>query len=391
MMEIFVFDTTEKILLTATGLCFLIQVIYYGSLYSRIARRNRAERNKELHFGQEQSPLSVILYAHEAAGQLRKNLPAILEQEYPQFEVIVIIDGQDDGSEDYLTMLEEHHPNLYHSFIPESSRYISRKKLAVTLGIKASKYDWIVLTETNCHPQSPHWLRTLARNFTSRTEMVLGYSSYERGHGWFHKRASYDNLFTGMRYLGAALGGHPYMGFGKNLAYRKALFYRHKGLSAHLNLQRGDDDLFVNQAAHTDNTRVECTPEAVVCMSQPRQVKDWREEKIGYCSTSHLYTGWQRWLFGFETSSRLLFYGCWITALLTGLRHFHWVAAGIAILLFLTRWGLQGIVMHYTTKALQEKRRYFWSLPIFDLLQPMQSLRWKLYCLFRKKSDFLRK
>lgn len=390
-MEIFIFDTTEKILLAAIGLLFMIQLFYYSALYSRIARRNRAERNKELHFGQEQPPLSVILYAHEAADQLKKNLPAILEQEYPLFEVIVIIDGQDDGSEDYLTMMEERYPHLYHSFIPDSSRYISRKKLAVTLGVKASKYDWIVLTETNCRPQSQRWLQTLARNFTSRTEMVLGYSSYERGHGWLHKRVAYDNLFTGMRYLGAALGGHPYMGFGKNLAYRKELFYQHKGLSAHLNLQRGDDDLFVNQVALANNTRVECVPEAVVRMSQPLRAKDWREEKIGYRSTAHLYKGWQRWLFGFETTTRLLFHGCWIAACGIGIWHFHWAVAGIALLAFLMRWCLQGLVIQSTTRALQEERRFFWTLPIFDLLQPMQSLRWELYCLFRKKSDFLRK
>ncbi|EJX07815.1 transmembrane glycosyltransferase [gut metagenome] len=390
-MEIFVFDTTEKILLITTGLLLLIQLFYYSGLYSRIARRNHAIGNKELHFGQEQPPLSVILYAHEAAEQLRKNLPAILKQEYPQFEVIVIIDGQDDGSEDYLTMMEERYPHLYHSFIPNSSRYISRKKLAITLGIKASKYDWIVLTETNCQPQSQRWLQTLARNFTSHTEIVLGYSSYERGHSWLHKQIAYDNLFTGMRYLGAALGGHPYMGFGKNLAYRKELFYQHKGLSAHLNLQRGDDDLFVNQVALADNTRVECAPEALVRMSQPQRAKDWYEEKISYRSTAHLYKGCQRWLFGFETTTRLLFHGYWITTCGIGLWHFHWTVAGIALLAFLLRWCLQGFVLHSTTQALQEERNYFWTLPIFDLLQPIQSLRWELNCLFRKKSDFLRK
>ena len=163
----------------------------------------------------------------------------MLEQDYPQFEVIVINDGNTDESEDYLTILEEKYPHLYHSFVPDSSRYISRKKLAVTLGIKASKYEWLVFTNANCMPQSNQWLRLMARNFTSRTQVVLGYSGYERGKGWLHKRAAFDNLFTSMRYLGFALAGSPYMGIGRNLAYRKELFYQQKGFSAHLNLQRG--------------------------------------------------------------------------------------------------------------------------------------------------------
>lgn len=162
----------------------------------------------------------------------------MLEQDYPQFEVIVINDGNTDESEDYLTILEEKYPHLYHSFVPDSSRYISRKKLAVTLGIKASKYEWLVFTNANCMPQSNQWLRLMARNFTSRTQVVLGYSGYERGKGWLHKRVAFDNLFTSMRYLGFALAGSPYMGIGRNLAYRKELFYQQKGFSAHLNLQR---------------------------------------------------------------------------------------------------------------------------------------------------------
>ena len=256
-MEAFTFDTTEQILLAATGTLFIIQALYYLCLYNRIHLRSRAVKRGNVHFSQELPPVSVIICAREECENLRRNLKAVLEQDYPQFEVIVINDGNTDESEDYLTLLEEKYPHLYHSFVPDSSRYISRKKLAATLGVKASKYDWLVFTEASCCPQSNQWLRLLARNFTSRTQVVLGYSGYERGKGWLHKRVAFDNLFTSMRYLGFALAGSPYMGIGRNLAYRKELFYEHKGFSAHLNLQRGDDDLFVNHVATAENTRVE--------------------------------------------------------------------------------------------------------------------------------------
>ena len=104
----------------------------------------------------------------------------------------------------------------------------------------------------------------MARNFTSRAQIVLGYSGYERGKGWLHKRVSFDNLFTSMRYLGYALAGKPYMGIGRNMAYRKELFYAQKGFSAHLNLQRGDDDLFINRTATAENTRIETDANGVV-------------------------------------------------------------------------------------------------------------------------------
>ena len=154
-MEALTFDTTEKILLAATGVLFVIQILYYFCLYNRIHLHNRAVKRSNVHFSQELPPVSVIICAREESENLRRNLTAVLEQDYPQFEVIVINDGDTDESEDYLTLLEEKYPHLYHSFVPDSSRYISRKKLAVTLGIKASKYDWLVFTEADCRPATP--------------------------------------------------------------------------------------------------------------------------------------------------------------------------------------------------------------------------------------------
>lgn len=390
-MEAFTFDTTEKILLIATGVLLLVQILYYFCLYNRIHRRNRAVRRENVHFTQELPPVSVIICARDESENLHRNLHSVLEQDYPQFEVIVINDGDTGESEDFLTLQEEKYPHLYHSFIPDSSRYISRKKLAVTLGIKASKYDWLVFTEANCQPQSDQWLRLMARNFTSRTQVVLGYSGYERGKGWLRKRASFDNLFTSMRYLGFALAGSPYMGIGRNFAYRKELFYEQKGFSAHLNLQRGDDDLFINHVVTSGNTRVETDANAIVRSQPVVRAKDWYEEKIGYASTARFYRGPQRWLAGFETFSRMAFYGTWIAAVVIGILNFHWLVAGIAFFCWILRYTIQAIIINKTAKDLNEKRRYYFTLPIFDILQPMQSLRWKLYCLFRKKSNFLRK
>lgn len=390
-MEALTFNTTEQALLAAVGILFLIQLLYYFCLYNRIHIRSRAVKRSDIHFSQELPPLSVIIYAREEVENLRRNLTAVLEQDYPQFEVIVINDGNTDESEDYLTLQGEKYPNLYHSFVPSSSRYISRKKLAITLGIKASKYDWLVFTEANCLPESNQWLRTMARNFTSRAQIVLGYSGYERGKGWLHKRVSFDNLFTSMRYLGYALAGKPYMGIGRNMAYRKELFYSQKGFSAHLNLQRGDDDLFINKTATSENTRVETDANAVVRVQPVFHAKDWREEKISYMATAHFYRGIQRNLSGFETTTRLLFHATWIAALVIGILNFHWLVAGIAFLIFALRYTMQALIINKTAKDLGEKRRYFLTLPVFDILQPMQSLRWKLYCQFRKRSDFLRR
>lgn len=390
-MEAFAFSATEQNLLIAAGALLIIQAIYYLGLYNRINRHNRAARQNKLRFSSELPPISVIICAHNETENLQRSLPAMLAQDYPQFELIIINDGEKNENETYLSQMEEQHNNLYHSFVPNSSRYISRKKLAITLGIRAARYDWLVLTEADCLPQSNQWLRLLARNFTSSTQIVLGYSGYEYGKGWFNKCVAFDNLFTSMRYLGFALAGSPYMGIGRNLAYRKSLFYGQKGFSAHLNLQRGDDDLFVNQTATTENTRVETDPDSIVRMLPLIRKRDWREEKIGYASTTPLYKGMQRWLNGGETTTRLLFHAAWMGTTITGITHAHWLVAGIGLLLFVIRFTMQAIIINKTAKSLNEKQSYGLTLFLFDVLHPLQSLNWKLHYRFRDKREFLRK
>ena len=384
-------DNSETILLAATGFFFLIQTCFYTCLYLRIPRHKKDVEQGKITFADHCPSVSVILYAHESFEQIQICLPAILQQDYPQFEVIVITDGADDGTSDYLTQLQANHPHLYHSFIPDSSRYISHKKLALTLGIKAARYDWMVMTETGCYPASDQWLRLLARNLTPGTEIVLGYNDYEQNKGLIHKYMSYENLFQAMRYLGSALAGHPYMGIGKNLVYSKKLFYKNKGFSQYLNLLRGDDDLFINQTATTKNTQVETDPRAVMHRLLYAQTKEWKEEKIGYTSTARFHKGLQRYIIGFETTSRLLFHACWIyTATIAIILH-HWLTGGISIAFFLIRWMLQMYVTNKNARTVGDSQRYYLTLPFFDMLQPMQSLRWKLHCLFRRKSEFMRK
>ena len=390
-MEAFTFNTAELILLSAAGVLLIVQLIYYLGLYNRIHTHNLAVGKDEVHFGRELPPLSVVICARNESENLRRNLPAILKQDYPDFEVIVINDGSTDESEDLLSELEEEYPNLYHSFTPDSARYISRKNLALTLGIKASKYDWLVFTEADCTPVSDKWLRRIARNFTPSTDIVLGYSGYERGKGWLHKRVSFDSLFTSLRYLGFALAGKPYMGIGRNLAYRKELFFKVKGFSTHLNMQRGEDDLFINQIANENNTRVETSPDSVIRMQPVERYKDWKEEKVSYMATARFYKGSQRWLLGLETATRLLFYVACLSGIVFGILSFHWLAAGLVLLLWIVRYSAQAYVINKTANEMGDNRSYYFTLPVFDIIRPLQSLKFRLYRLYRRKGDFMRR
>ena len=376
----------NTLLPASAGILFFIQSCYHWGLYRTLYLHSRKEKKET-----DTPPLSVILVAKDAASDLQKNLPFILEQDYPEFEVIVIFDqSSDDDSEDVLKLLEDKYPHLHHSFIPDSARYISHKKLGITMGIKASLYEWLIFTEPDCRPSSNQWLRKMARNFTTGTDIVLGYSNYEKTKGWFNRKVTFDTLLNSMRYLGQAIGGHPYMGCGRNLAYRKSLYYEHKGFTSHLNLQRGEDDLFINQVANGKNTQVEASIESVIRITAPHYKKNWQEDKLNYHLTSRLYKGFSRYLMGFETCTRLLFLLWIIACIVNGIFTQSWMVLGIGILLWLLRFISLIIVFQKTSLALGE-RKFYSTLLLFDWMQPLWNFRLKLSQRFSRKDDFMRR
>lgn len=380
----------ECSLLIGLGAFFLIQLLYYVILYNRLHRQSVAEKKGRIKYADTYAPLSVIISAKDAAGWLRTNLPAVLKQDYPCYEVIVINDGSVDDTEEVLKLLENEYPHLYHTFTPEATRHVSRKKLSLTLGIRAAKYDWLVFTEPNCYPVSNDWLKSLARNFTPGTDIVLGYSNYTKEKGWFNRKIMFDLLFQSMRFLGCALLKRPYMGMGSNMAYRKELYFRDRGYSSHLYLQRGEDDLFINQMATSTNTRVECSAASVVRILAPTYEKTWVEDKIGHVATGHLYKGLQRLMMGLESGSRYVFLlGCFALCL-HAVYYQHWLVGGIALLLWVVRYVCQLLTFRSISVELGE-RRYAASLLLFDFLQPLWDIRYKLLWLFRRKSEFMRR
>lgn len=385
-MEPFTIDT---ILPAISGILFATQAIYYLGLYRKLYTHSKQTAHA-MEAGNGNPPLSVIMVAKDNSDELRENLPSILEQDYPEFEVIVVYDRSADDCDDILKLLEDKYPHLYHTFIPDSARYISHKKLGITMGIKASRYEWLVFTEPDCRPQSNQWLKQMARNFTPSTDIVLGYSNYEKTPGWFNKKITFDALLNSMRYLGMAISGHPYMGTGRNLAYRKSFFYKQKGFASHLNLQRGEDDLFINESAHAHNTRVETSMESIVRIAMPKNKKTWDEEKISYAATSRLFKGNARHLMGFETCSRLLFHATIFTSITASLLFQRWITLGIAVLLWTARFAMQLVVFRKTAKALSERTSCA-LLPVFDILQPIWN--WKFNCQrrLRRQYEFMRK
>lgn len=212
---------------------------------------------------------SVIVYSADEYSLLAQLLPRLLAQEYDaEFEVIVVNEGDSPQVRDVVESMQISHRNLYLTHTPEGARNLSRKKLAITLGVKAARYPVVVLTRAGAVIDSDRWLASIMRHFSpdNHTELVLGYAAaapYEDT-GWGRRTRSFDNVADSTIWLSDALRGHPWRGTEFNLAYTRELFFRVKGFSSHLNLRDGDDDIFISSIATEANTAVELSLESIV-------------------------------------------------------------------------------------------------------------------------------
>ena len=381
-------EAMEHTVWIAVGLVTAVQLLYLYIIYGAVHRRNVADRKGKLQGTEEKAGISVIIVASDNEEQLEANLPRVLTQDYPDYEVIVVDDNSGDDTKELLERLGQQYPHLYSTFTSNSIRYISHKKLALTLGIKAAKKEWVVFTDPDCYPTSDQWLARMARHFTDKTDVVVGYNNYEHKAGFANLCYVYDTLLHQLRMLGITLLGRGYMGIGRNMAYRKELFFRHKGYSQHLDLQRGEDDLFVNEYVPASRIAAEVSAEGSVrCTSANGYT--WNADKLNRLFTQGKLHGMNPYLLGAETLSRLLFYAVVIAGMVYSIQHALWVTLGICIGGWLVRFVSQLIVYHWSARDLGE-RRYNVSLPLFDLVQPVWELYFRLRLLCSSKRAYMR-
>jgi len=365
----FYFSLIELIVFGLLLIAFIHQLYFYFRYLNGVLRLRTKIKKDKVSFLTEQPPVSVIICAKDESENLRKFLPFVLQQDYPNFEVIVINDGSTDESDILLNDLSAEYPNLRTTFVPVGANNLSTKKLGLTLGIKAAKNDLLLFTDADCMPEDKFWIARIARNFSPETEFVLGYGAYFNKKGFLNRLITYDTLFIGLQYLGMAAARKPYMGVGRNLAYRKETFFAHKGFAATLHLSSGDDDLMVNKASNSENTRVEISPDSITWSEPNKTYKSWFYQKERHLSVSAYYKGSSKFRLALEPMTRGLFYLAFIASLVFGGLIVQ-IAAGV---LFVARFIIQLLIINGSSKHFGE-RKYILTLPILDIFLPLVSL-----------------
>jgi len=342
----------------------LIQLIYYWFVFSKLAFYQPSTKEKS-----QQHPVSVIVCARDEAGNLAKNLPGLLVQQYPSTnEVIVVNHNSQDDTKYLLEEFKKTFKDLHIVTLHHEAKGIPGKKYPLSMGIKEAKHEIILLTDADCVPASENWISKMQDGYDNGVEIVLGYGGYHKLPGLLNKLIRFETFHTAIQYLSFAIGGNPYMGVGRNLSYKKNLFLKNKGFSSINHVPGGDDDLFINQVANKHNTRVVLDPEAITLSQPKKKFSHWLTQKNRHYSTAKYYRASHKFLLSLYSISFFLFYPLFVASLI----YYDWrIALGVFGLRFLS----QAYIYNKAMQKLNEKDLFAWWWA-FDL--------WMFfyYCIF---------
>ncbi len=323
-------------------------------------------------------PVSIVVASHDEETNLRQLIPLLSAQDYPAFEIIVVEDRSNDESYDFLLAETKQNSKVKMVRVEQTPPHINSKKFALTLGIKAAANDWVLFCDADCRPVSNQWIQSMSTYFQETSKIVLGYSPYSAAPGWLNRFIRFETIITAMQYIGFALAGIPYMGVGRNLAYRKSLFLENKGFHSINHVVGGDDDLFVNAHASSKNTMVAIGSSAMVASIPKTSFGDFFRQKLRHLAVGKLYKPGHKLMLSIFSVSWIFVWGFGFLQLFSS--ELPLIIGGILIV----RVILLIATIQITVKALGD-RFAAWPIVVLDILYPFYYITTGLAALFTKK------
>jgi glycosyltransferase involved in cell wall biosynthesis len=336
-------------------LAALIQFLYLIFIFARLSFYKKPEEEEKPII-----PVSIIIAARNESDNLYENLPAILNQDYPEFEVIVVNHQSIDDSNWLLIAFQQQYKNLKVIDIPKNKHLRAGKKFPITMAIKGAKHEHFILTDADCKPASSLWLKKMTFSFSSKKQIVMGYGPFVKDKGILNKIIRFDAAWIGVNYITMALAKLPYMGVGRNLGYTKSVFNSVSGFKSHYGIPSGDDDLFIQEAAQKSNYTINIDPDTFCYSPAVPSWNRWVRQKSRHYSTSNKYKVIKKLLLGIYPTSLLLLWISFVILLFnTDFRIISGVVFGVIVLL---KWWIQGKCL----LKLKEKS-FVYTLPFWDL------------------------
>ncbi len=348
-------NTSLPALIIFCAFCVVIaiQLFYYLFYFLRLVVYKPPVKQAS-----QEYPVSVVICARDEAQNLATNLPGVLLQQYKTtHEVIVVNDNSEDETKYVLEEFKKTFKDLVIIPLTQEALMIPGKKFPLSIGIKSTKHEVLLLTDADCVPASEFWMQKMQEAYSPGIEIVLGYGAYKKKTGLLNKLIRFETFQTALQYFSFALAGYPYMGVGRNLSYKRSLFLNNKGFSFINHIPGGDDDLFVNKVANKNNTAIILDADAHT-LSEPKATwSEWFRQKGRHYTTAKYYQTKYKLLLGLFSFSSFLIYPLTILSIF----FFSW---WISLIIFATRL----LLVAFTWKKTMTKMNEADLFPYFFLL-----------------------
>lgn len=307
--------------------------------------------HKEYSDNHNQLSASVIVVFKNEINDLQSSIQT-LSDITESAQIILMNDFSTDGSLEYVR------ENAPESFAIHNARIDTPgKKQALKEAINASQTDIVVLTDVDCTPASKEWPHILKDRFSEQTDIVLGYSPAIASSGFLNRFIRFETWLTAVQYMSYAVAGMPYMGVGRNLAYRKSLA---EDFQPDTSLASGDDDLFISAKATESNTCICLDPSSFVWTRPKESWSSFFSQKTRHVSTSNHYKWMHKILLGgFAGSQMLLIPGILLLIMMQGITSPLLVLTGMYV-------SLKWLIVYRLLDLFQEKDLWPY-FPILDL------------------------
>ena len=282
--NLFHFSMVEIILLVVLCGLFAIQLYYNCIFYNR--PRKEIQKNKRK-YQSNYPPISIILYSNDNPKDLADNLDFFSFSNYPEFEFIVVNDGDNPECHDAVKLETPYFDQIYYTYVPKTTQYLNRKKLALTIGIKAAKYDYILFTDSQCFPYCSRWAKHIMRNMQDETDVVLGFPCYPYNDNLLDYLASYDTFMNNIQNYAAALSNLPYIGDGRSLLCRKSFLLKNLDRKEPVNLYAKGFNLLIDQNQAPVHTSIQDYNNNKLHFGERQTWRSWKEFKISRSNALH--------------------------------------------------------------------------------------------------------
>lgn len=332
-----------------------IQVVYYLFIFGKFSF-SHYESGKENNIS-----VSILVCAKNEEENLKKLIPLLVKQNYSNFEIVIIDDASSDNTIELVEEFQKETPNLKLVKVENNEAFWGNKKFALTLGIKATTKEYLLLTDADCFPNSPNWIKEMTSQFTTQKTIVLGYGAYEKKPGVLNKLIRFETLLTAIQYFSWAKLGKPYMGVGRNLAYKREEFFNNNGFINHIKIRSGDDDLFINEAANKNNTTLCYSPQSFTYSVPKKSFSKWFMQKRRHISTVKHYKSFDRFQLALFYITQLLFI---LLPIVLFIFQYQWI---IVLSVFMLRYIISWVTIFKAAKQLNENDVTY-AYPIWEFI-----------------------